>query len=129
MQNSPKLIYKSLKTNHPTEFPAFFYGMPDNHVYVIYSRPYNTPKGRLHHEYIIALLEDFSYDYDEEILIQIVKGEKKPLFLESFVDKYNQKMKVIKTFRKAEDIFSSVLLTEFLLKKCIKLVPPEPVHV
>ncbi len=85
-----------------------------------------SPAGRINNEYVVALLEEFSYDYEEGVLIQNLKGEKKPLFLESFVDKYGQRMKVIKTIKKSKNIFNSDLLVESLLNRWIKPVPLEP---
>jgi hypothetical protein len=101
--------------------------MPDNHVYVVYSKPYKTPTERVRHEYVVALLEEFSYDYKEGILIEHLRDIKKPLFLESFIDRYNQKMKIIKTVKKIKNIFNSDVLVESHLNKCIKPVPQEPV--
>lgn len=120
MQSNPKLIYKSIRSCIPTSFPAFFYGMPDNHVYVVFSNPYKTPSGRDRNEYVVALLEEFSYDFKEELLFERRHGELKPLFLESFVDKYNPKLKIVKKSKKVKNIFTSDLLVETFLNNCIK---------
>ena len=128
MQSTPpKLIYKSLERHKPTSFPAFFYGMPDNHVYVVYSKPYKTPSGRGKNEFIVGLLKEFSYDYKEELLFERRQGELKPLFLESFVDKYDPKLKIVKKSKKIKNIFTSDVLVESFLNNCIKQVSPEPV--
>lgn len=123
MENKPKLIYKSVRTNLPTEFPAFFYGLPDQHVYVVYARPRKMPSGSIHYEYFVAVLEDFMFDYEEELLLHQESGVKKPLYLDSFVDEYNPKQKVIKQVESPNNIFISDLLVESLLHAVINQIP------
>jgi hypothetical protein len=77
----------------------------DNHVYVVYSKPCTTPPERVRKEYVVALLEEFTYDYEEGLLIEHSKEGKRPFYLDSFVDRYDQKMKIIKTVKCNKNIF------------------------
>lgn len=113
-----KLIHKDVRHNFPTRLKARWYGAVDNHVYVVYSQPYETESGRSGIEFICKRLEEFSYDYEKELVLMHLKNEKrvvgKPFY--SVVDKHNTKV---------EDIFVSrtiktYLLAEKLLEKYLK---------
>lgn len=128
MQKNPKLIYKSIESNRPTAFPAFFYGMPDTHVYVVYLKPCRSFSEGVRKEYVVALLEEFTFDYEEGLLIENSKDGKRPLFLNSFVDRYDPKLKIIKTIKCNKDIFNSDLLVESFLNNCINPIYQQPVR-
>jgi hypothetical protein len=92
-----RLIYKAEETYLKTSYPAYYYGSPDNKVYVVYSSSYLTPSGKSRLEFIIARHEQFSYNYPEGRLIEI-STQKTPL-LNSFVDNRNLILTTLKSFK------------------------------
>ena len=103
-KGEPKLIYKARGNEHyfPTPNPAYYYGMPDNKVYVIYSRHYEIPGGKVGSEFVIAELEEFSYNYEKETLLAYKDNDLWPLTMKEAVCGWTQKMKIIKTCKMAE---------------------------
>ena len=92
-----KLIYKAVETYLPTAYPAFYYGSPDNKVYVVYASPYLTPGGKSGREFILARHDEFTYNYLEDHLVEIIT--KKTPLLSSLVDKRNLRITHIKTYK------------------------------
>jgi len=115
METKAKLIYKTDRHNFPTKFPAHFYGMPDNTVYVIYSRPYKTDYSS-GIEFFFGLCEEFFYNYQNGDLYEKNENKKRFIFFEEFIDKYGQKIKMIKVSRKCETYLQaeSILDTLFM---------------
>ena len=68
-------------------------------------------------EFVIAILEEFKYDYKENKLIDLIPGEKRMPLLNHIVDKPNQKMKIIEISR----VVKSFMEAEILLNKLIRL--------
>ena len=105
-----KLIYKAEETYVKTSFPAYYYGSPDNKVYVIYKSPYLTPSGKSATEFIIARHEQFYYNYLEDKLIEYFTH--KTPFLNSFIDKPNlilttiKSSKSCKSYENAEELLN-----------------------
>lgn len=128
MRKFPKLIYKSSETDLPTASPVFFYGMPDNHVYAVYSKHRKTISGSNRYEYTVAILEEFSFDYEKGVLFRLHTNEKKPLYPESFINKYNPKLKTVKKLVRSKNILTFDFLIESLLKKSINSVLKEPIY-
>jgi hypothetical protein len=97
----PKLIYKAKGDEHyfPTPHPAYYYGMPDNKVYVIYSIHFEIPGGKVGSEFVIAELEEFSYNYEKETLLAYKDNDLWPLTMKEAVCGWTQKMKIIKTYK------------------------------
>ena len=96
-----KLIYKAVESYLPTAYPAYYYGAPDNKVYVVYSAPYTTPAGKSGIEFIIAKNEEFTFNYLEERLVEIAT-QKTPL-LNSLVDKRNLIVTTIKSSKSCKN--------------------------
>lgn len=128
MRKFPILIYKSSETDLPTASPVFFYGMPDNRVYAVYSKQIKTISGGIRYEYNVALLEEYSFDYEKGVLFRLHTNEKKPLYPESFIDKYNPKLKTIRKLVRSKNILTFDFLIESFLKKSIKSVFKEPIY-
>ena len=111
-----KLIYKAIETYFPTTNPAYFYGSPDNKVYVVYASPYLTPSGKTSTEFVIVRHQEFSYNYLEERLIENIT--KKTPFVNSLVDKRNplftniKSFKSCKSYQDAEDLLNKWISEE-----------------
>lgn len=62
MKELSKLISKSNMTYLPTSLPVYFYGMPDNRIYLIYSGTFDLNLVR-DFEYVFGYFEDINYEY------------------------------------------------------------------
>jgi len=94
-----KLIHKTYASYLPTAFPAHYYGMPNGQIYLIFSRFYEIKFGGSGLEFVFALHREFTYDYQNEVIIPIKKLKvKSPVFAE-YIDKPNQKIDILKIKR------------------------------
>ena len=122
-KSKPKLIYKAMGNEHyfPTPYPAYYYGMVDNKVYVIYSSHYEIPGGKVGSEFVIAELEEFSYNYEKETLLAYKDNDLWPLTMKEAVCGWTQKMKIIKTYKMAETSLTPVtakaIMNKFFVSK------------
>lgn len=100
MEPVARLIYKTNMSYLPTSLPVSFYGAPDGKVYIIYSRFYEINYGRSGREFVLAVQQEFFYDYETGKLY-LVPGAKKeyPIFPE-MVDKPHPLIKILKVYRK-----------------------------
>ena len=109
-----------MQTHLPTDYPVHYYGSPDCKVYLIYTLPYKTPLGIYRHEFIIARHEEFSYNYKEQKLIDLITNDKNPISLDFAIDKPFPRIKRIKiirnckTYEDAEEILNVLIYEEFL---------------
>lgn len=69
MKSLGKLIHKSYITFLPTHYPVHFYGLPDGKVYLFFARFYELGFNKTDMEFVFARHNDFSYDYDNGILV------------------------------------------------------------
>lgn len=114
-----KLVYKAIESYLPTTYPAYYYGSPDNKVYIIYASPYLTPSGKPGLEFIIARHEEFTYNYLEERLIHIYTL-KTPL-LSSLVDKKNLSFTNVKRFKSCKNYEDAEgLLNKWISEEILK---------
>ena len=122
-KGEPKLIYKAKGNEHyfPTPYPAYYYGMPDNKVYVIYSSHYEIPGGKVGFEFVIAELEEFSYNYEKETLLAYKDNDIWPLTMKEAVCGWTQKMKIIKTYKMDETrltpVTAKAIMNKFFVSK------------
>jgi hypothetical protein len=109
-RGEPKLIYRARGNEHyfPTPDPAYYYGMPDNNVYVIYSNHCENSGGKAGFELIIAKLEEFSYNYEKETLHAYKDNNIWSLTMKEAVCGWTQKMNILKTYKMAETRLSPV---------------------
>ncbi len=122
-KGEPKLIYKAKGNEHyfPTPNPAYYFGMPDNKVYVIYSSHYEIPCDIVGSEFVVAELEEFSYNYEKETLLAYKDNDLWPLTMKEAVCGWTQKMKIIKTYKMAETSLTHVtaktIMNKFFVNK------------
>jgi len=122
-KGKPKIIYQAMGNEHyfPTPQPAYYYGMPDNKVYVIYSSLYKIPGGKVGSEFVIAELEEFSYNYEKETLLAYKDNDLWPLTMKEAVCGWTQKMKIIKTYKMAESrltpLTAKTIMNKFFVSK------------
>ena len=100
MKPKAKLIHKTYMSYMPTAFPAYYYGMPNGKVYIIFSRFYDIKFGDSGLEFIFAVHNEFSYDYEKEKIIPSDTLKKQsPIFAES-IDKPDPKFNILKINRR-----------------------------
>lgn len=118
MELTAKLIYKTQTTNLPTPLPAYFYGMPNGKVYVVYSRFYEVDFDSSALEFVLAVHKEFTYDYENESVFSLSLNEIIPPAYYKMIDKVDPKIKIKKVFRKLdsyEEVFQK--LNKRILKK------------
>lgn len=101
MENYAKLIHKANTHFLPTKLPAQFYGMPNGKVVIVYSRFYEKKFDDTGLEFVFATHKDFSFDYEQNQLIERHEGAE---FQQSneMVDKPEPNYKINKVYRKID---------------------------
>lgn len=116
-KGKPKLIRKVEKTFLITKNPVYYHGMPDKHVYFVYIRPYITPGGQTRFEYVFSMLDEFSYNYKTETLID--SHGLVPFFPEESLTEYNQKITEIKVIKNINPLLENLRDIETQLSKAV----------
>ena len=111
-----KLIYTAIETSIERSLSAYYYGTPDNKIYVIYKSPYAAPTGKTSFEFTIAKHEQFHYNFAEDKIIENLTHEE-PLLTNS-IDHPNvilsivKSSKTCKTHVQAEQLLNSWITQE-----------------
>ena len=105
METQPKLICKAEKTHLPTSFPVYYFGTPHAKVYVVYAISWGGTQ-----VIITAILEEFSYNYEEEKLFE----RNRPKLFPNTAFNGNEKMKEIHTSNFYKDKLTEIMATSFL---------------
>jgi len=111
----PILLYSAEKHSFPSEYPANFYGMTDNHVYILYKGSI-TKGDKVRNNCVLMRMEEFYYDYEKAKLFQLVNGEKIPVL--SFASLADSTGAIVEV-----EVFStcsSVLIAELKLEAMVK---------
>ena len=100
METFAKLIHRSNVSYLPTLFPVHYYGMPNGKIFVVFSRYYEIKFGGSGLEFIFALHKDYSFDYENERIIQYQKRNRdnKMIFPE-LLDHPDMKIVIVKIAR------------------------------
>ena len=99
MIHKPKLIHKTHTTYLPTPFPVHYYGMPNGKIYLVFSRFYEGGYGKTGLEFIFAVHQEFSYDYENDKLNSVCNDVyRTPIYFE-MIDKPEPKIKTVKIYR------------------------------
>ncbi len=118
MESNYRLLHKSNNTHLQTSLPVYFFGLPDNSIYLIYARIYEVNFNKSGLEFVFALLEEYNYDFDNN---QIITGEYDKIDLTRFrksVESREPQIKIIKSYR---NIRSFVDAQKFLGRKYRKM--------
>jgi hypothetical protein len=118
MEQLAKLIYKTQSTNLPTTMPAYYYGMPNGKVYVVYARFYEIGFDKTALEFVLAVHKEFTFNYATSELYSLAFGEILPSVLYRMIDKAEPKIKIKKVYRK---INSYEEVVEKLNKRALKM--------
>lgn len=122
METKAKLIYKATCTHFPTAFPAYYFGMPDGKVYVVYSKYYETPQGKTKIGYDIAVIgkDEVSYDYENEKLFMNHNSAPELLIINHLIG-YHRQIKILTTSKSHDQplthLTAAVLLTKYYTLK------------
>ena len=100
MEAFAKLIHRTNVSYLPTLFPVHYYGMPNDNIFVVFSRYYEIKFGGSGLEFIFALHKDYSFDYDNERIINFNKKQRdnKMIFTE-LLDHPEMKIVIVKISR------------------------------
>jgi hypothetical protein len=118
MDSLAKLIFKTQSSNLSTELPAYFYGLPNGKVYVVYSRFYEVNFEKSALEFVVAILKEFTFDFERETLFSLVLNEVVPPAYYKLIDCADPKMKIKKVYRNLQS-YNEVFLK--LNKKAEKM--------
>ena len=99
MEAKAKLIYKVQQSNLPTQLPAYFYGMPNGKVYLVYSRFYDVNFDKSALEFVLAVHKEFTFNFDSGTLFSIALDEVIPPSYYKLVDSIDPKIKIKKVYR------------------------------
>ena len=94
-----KLIHKTHTTYLRTPFPVHYYGMPNGKIYLVFSRFYEGGYGKTGLEFIFAIHEEFSYDYEKDKLNSVTNEVYRTPIYSEMVDKPEPKIKTVKVYR------------------------------
>jgi len=104
-------------TYFPTSLPVYFYGMPDNKIYLIYARFYDINFNKSGLEFVFAEQEDISINYETG---QIITREYLKIDLndfKEFVDRPDPRLKIVNVFRNLDTYSEAqVILNELAAK-------------
>ncbi|HYQ57435.1 MAG TPA: hypothetical protein VEP89_08800 [Draconibacterium sp.] len=124
MKSIGKLIHKSYMTFLPTQYPVHFFGMPDGKVYLCYARLYGTGFHKTDLEFVFASHNDFTYDYEIEVLIPR-KEFRAPVY-DEMVDNPDPDITIIsvrrdiKSYTEAVKSIDGLVLSKLILKTEIR---------
>jgi hypothetical protein len=111
-----KLIWRAIKTFLPTPYAALYFGGSDNRVYVIYQKHFHFAHGIPEIEFIIDQSEEFSFDYADNRLIDLLSkdGTESPVFylgLDSPKHQFKpfKTSRVVKTYQQAEELLNEYI--------------------
>lgn len=96
MESLVGLIHKVKKSNLPTTLPAYYYGVPNGKIYIIYARFCEVKFNDSDLEFVLAVLKDFKFDWENNIIISKVQDDSIPVTVKS-LDQPDQKIKIVKT--------------------------------
>ena len=108
MHTLAKLIFKTQRSNLPTDLPAYFYGMPNGKVYVVYSRFYEVNFEKSALEFVVAIQKEFTFDFENETLFSVVLNEVVPPAYYKLIDSTEPQIKIKKVYRNLQsynDVF------------------------
>ena len=100
MVSAAILLHNSNMTYLPTNLPVQYYGLPDGKVYIIYGRFYDVRFDKSGIEYVFAVHQEFSYEYEEGKIVPKDLNIRKFLQTNAVLDNPEPKFKIIKTSRK-----------------------------
>ena len=116
------LLYKSYMTYFTTSLPVYFYGLPDNKIYSIYTRFYEINFNNSGLEFVFAEHEDFSINYETG---EIITREYLKIDLSDFkesVDRPDPRVKILKVLRNLETYSDAQLILNEMAAKIGKFI-------
>lgn len=120
MESCYRLLHKSNNTHLQTSLPVYFYGMPNDNIYLIYARFYEINFNKSGLEFVFAILEEYTYDF---VLGKIYTLKNKETSVKEFaeaLEKTDIKIKIIKSYRKLNSFTKAQLHLNKIGKKMIQ---------
>jgi hypothetical protein len=106
----------------PTSLPVYFYGMPEDRIYLIYSRFYDINFYKSGMEFVIAQHEDFSFDYMSGQIITSHFGKIDVDGFMEMIDRPEQRIKILKVHRNLESYADALNLLKVIASKTPRMV-------
>jgi len=69
MEQNACLISKSKMSYFPTSLPVYYYGMPNGKIVLVYARHYKKKFNVTGLEFVFAVHEDFTYDFESDKIL------------------------------------------------------------
>lgn len=99
MEQNARLISKSRMSYLSTSLPVYYYGMPDGKIVLVYARHYKKKFNVTGLEFVFAVHEDFTYDFESDKILNqhytIISRKK----LVEITDRADPKIKINKVYR------------------------------
>lgn len=118
MELSYRLLHKSNNTQLQTSQPVYFYGLPDERIYIIYARFYEISFSKSGLEFVFAILEDYNYDFDSGKIMDANFIEINLLDFQNRLETSDFQIKIHKSYR---NIKSFLEVQKKLNKKANKM--------
>jgi hypothetical protein len=123
MKVEAQLICKSNMTYLPSSLPVYFYGMPDDKIYLLYSRFYDINFHKAGMEFVFAVHEEFSYDYN----FGKISFNYSVIGIQDFikmVDKPEQRIKILKVYRNIKSCTEAKALINIMAQEMALISEP-----
>lgn len=95
MKPFARLLHKTYASYLPVAFPIHYYGMPNGQIIVLFSRFYEIKFDGSGIEFVFALHKEFSYDYENEIIVAKRKTSSQRKIYAEMLDKPDEKIEII----------------------------------
>jgi hypothetical protein len=99
MEIKTRLLCKSHLTYFSTEMPVYFYGMPNGKIYCFYARFFEISLNHNEHEFVFAVHEDFTYDYESGKIIAYGFKETHLSDYAKIVNSPDQRIRIVNVYR------------------------------
>ena len=124
MEVYSRLLFKSYMAYLPTSLPVYFYGMPDNKIYLVYARNYEKSFDETGLEFVFAYHKDFTYDYDSYTIYYRNTIETSLSDFIDTIEQPSQRLKIKKVYRKINSYSRAQKKLEKMAVKMLKVQEP-----
>lgn len=116
ISTTPKVLSLGVDDFEEYYFQDYFFGMPDNSVYLLQTKPYKTDKQKTYLEIIVYLIPSYIYDYEKELKYDLLSEEGSKLPMSGGMLSIREK-KLVKSFKGYKRIPSRLTYMS-IAKKC-----------
>jgi len=99
MENKTRLLCKSQLTYFSTDMPVYFYGMPNGRIFCFYARFSEIHLNYSVLEFVFAVHEDFTYDYESGKIIAYGYKETRLSDYAEIVNSPDQRIRIMNVYQ------------------------------